>query len=243
MPHITTNKKEYMAWYHARNRCHDSSHIQYKDYGGRGIQMSEEFRSSFDTFFDHVGKSKPQQSLDRIDNSNGYERGNIRWTDRTTQNNNTRTNVYIEYKGETLTVSQCLKFTTVDEFTVRARLGLGWTIYQALGEEPAPSRASVTKALRTWCKEQNVAYANAAKRLYVLKWSVGQALGFELPPNTISVKSPVAEEKLRQFECDGKIQSLKKWSEETGLKKSIIAKRFDKLRWTARQALGIDPHI
>src|SRR6266851_8588788 len=60
---------EYFAWRDIKRRCFNSSFKNYKDYGGRGITMCSEWRSSFPAFYEHVG-SRPgiKFSIERIDN-------------------------------------------------------------------------------------------------------------------------------------------------------------------------------
>ena len=82
---------EYRAWANAKNRCTNPKNQSYKDYGARGIAMAPIFMGSFKTFFEEVGvKPSAEHSLDRIDNSKGYEPGNLRWATRTQQNRNSR---------------------------------------------------------------------------------------------------------------------------------------------------------
>jgi hypothetical protein len=44
--------------------------------------------------------------LDRIENDEGYRLGNCRWADKITNANNRRSNVFIEHRGERLTIAQ-----------------------------------------------------------------------------------------------------------------------------------------
>lgn len=71
---------EYLAWRMMIARCHRAAHIDYPEYGGRGILVCQEWREDFRSFFQHIG-SRPSadHSLDRIENSRGYEPGNVRW--------------------------------------------------------------------------------------------------------------------------------------------------------------------
>ena len=88
--------KEYVAWVGAKQRCTNPRVKQFKDYGGRGIKVCAEWLHDFAAFFAHVGPCPPGRSLDRIDNSKGYEPGNVQWSTRQEQAVNRRTsNQYI----------------------------------------------------------------------------------------------------------------------------------------------------
>jgi len=73
--------KEYSAWRSAKERTKTSSGKNKEYYADRGISMSNEFAESFETFYEHIGAipASGKHSLGRIDNSKGYERGNVRW--------------------------------------------------------------------------------------------------------------------------------------------------------------------
>lgn len=89
--HGGTGSAEYRAWYAMRRRCNDPKNKAYKNYGGRGITVCDEWQSDFQAFLDHIGpKPSPDLSLDRIDNNRGYEPGNVRWADQSTQSRNRR---------------------------------------------------------------------------------------------------------------------------------------------------------
>lgn len=89
--HIAGHLPEYMAWWHARQRCGDPRHPDYRLYGARGIRMHAAWVEDFDAFFDHIGpRPKRGWSIDRIDNARGYEPGNVRWATPGEQNRNRR---------------------------------------------------------------------------------------------------------------------------------------------------------
>jgi hypothetical protein len=81
---------EYQAYIHAKSRCENPDTKCYENYGGRGIQ----FRfKNFEDFFKEVGHRPEGESLDRIDNNGHYEVGNLKWSTRKEQQNNTRMSI------------------------------------------------------------------------------------------------------------------------------------------------------
>jgi hypothetical protein len=71
--------REYAAWANARDRCVNSNDPSFKNYGGRGITMSDEWRDSFSAFYRDMGPRPDGLTLDRINNDGPYAHGNCRW--------------------------------------------------------------------------------------------------------------------------------------------------------------------
>src|SRR6516165_2533471 len=67
----------------------------FKNYGGRGIKIAPEWVNDFVAFRDYINQNlgpRPKgYSLDRIENDEGYEVGNLRWSPRSEQRHNSRT--------------------------------------------------------------------------------------------------------------------------------------------------------
>jgi len=80
----------YQAWATMKSRCHNPRHYDFYLYGARGIEVCPRWRGSFQAFLMDVGARPPGYTLDRIDNSKGYEPGNVRWATRSQQMQNRR---------------------------------------------------------------------------------------------------------------------------------------------------------
>jgi hypothetical protein len=85
-------KHIYNSWNAMKARCFNVNHWQFKDWGGRGITVCEEWLNSFAAFYRDVEATwAPGLSIDRYPNKDGnYEPGNVRWATRKEQQNHRR---------------------------------------------------------------------------------------------------------------------------------------------------------
>lgn len=82
---------EYTAWKNMISRCYNPKKDRYKDWGGRGIMVCEEWRNDFSAFLRHIGKRpSSKHSVDRIEVNGNYEPGNVRWATLEAQSHNQR---------------------------------------------------------------------------------------------------------------------------------------------------------
>src|SRR6266705_33956 len=82
----------YQCWADMLGRCRNRKHKCFKDYGGRGIAVLEEWRR-FEPFFDYMGPGKKGWSIHRVDNDVGYFPGNLVWALPKFQSRHTRRNI------------------------------------------------------------------------------------------------------------------------------------------------------
>lgn len=70
---------EYRSWVSMIRRCHSVVDKDFPRYGAKGIVVCEEWRSSFDAFYSHIGPRPNGTTVDRINGNLGYHPGNVRW--------------------------------------------------------------------------------------------------------------------------------------------------------------------
>lgn len=81
---LNTHRDIYNSWNAMMARCYCPNHPAYKNYGGRGIEVCDRWKS-FDNFFIDLYPRPVKHSLDRINNDGNYEPSNCRWADAKTQ--------------------------------------------------------------------------------------------------------------------------------------------------------------
>lgn len=81
----------YATWLAITQRCNNPSSTNYPRYGAKGVRMHEDF-NNFKVFSDYVSQlpnyGTEGYTLDRIETTGNYEKGNLRWADRSTQTAN-----------------------------------------------------------------------------------------------------------------------------------------------------------
>ena len=129
-----SNSRQYQIWINIKTRCLNKNYPQYKDYGGRGISICDEWKNSFEKFWeDMVVGYSDDLTIDRIDNNNGYFKENCRWVDSKIQNNIKRNNKKYLFKGESLNLTALSKKYNIKKTTLFMRLNkYNWSIKKAL---------------------------------------------------------------------------------------------------------------
>ena len=94
----------YKEWSEMKRRCYNTQDNSYQSYGGRGIEVCDRWKNSFEAFYEDVSKlpnfQKAGYTLNRIDNDGNYEPDNVEWADSSTQANNRRTTLLYEYNNQ-----------------------------------------------------------------------------------------------------------------------------------------------
>lgn len=133
-----------------KQRCYNPNGTKYKDYGGRGIKICDEWlndRQKFEQWSLSHGYENGL-TIDRIDVNGNYEPSNCRWITNSEQQRNKRLpKGGVEFKGEKYTLKElCERYNTSDAF-VRYRMKiLGMTLEEAL-ETPKKTLGRPRKAI------------------------------------------------------------------------------------------------
>jgi hypothetical protein len=109
---------------------------KYPDYGGRGIVVCERW-DSFENFLADMGERATGLTIERNDNNGHYEPGNCRWATPKEQANNTRRNIVITFRGETMTLAQWACSLGMDYHALYWRIE-NWTLERAMTTERSP---------------------------------------------------------------------------------------------------------
>lgn len=139
--HEGNNKKHglcgtrlYKTWKSIKQRCYRPKDVNYKNYGGRGITMCNEWKRDPQAFYDWAMSHGYNNTLtiDRIDVNGNYEPNNCRWSTVKQQARNRRSNKYYTINGETRCLSEWCEIYNLSYKAVCSRLYHGYSIEQAL---------------------------------------------------------------------------------------------------------------
>lgn len=124
----------YGIWRGIKDRCLNKNCTAYKNYGGRGITICDEWKDDFVSFYEWAINNGYEDNLtiDRINVNKNYCPENCRWATALEQGRNKRDNRYITYQGETKSLIEWSEITGVNPSTIRGRLIRGWAVDDAL---------------------------------------------------------------------------------------------------------------
>ena len=123
----------YNIWTHIKQRCTNPNDEAYKNYGGRGINICEEWSSNFSNFYEWSMFNGYNENLeiDRIDNNKNYSPDNCRWITHQEQQLNKRNNKLITYNGITKPLKSWTDELGIDYHKTLCRLWIGWSVEDA----------------------------------------------------------------------------------------------------------------
>jgi len=153
--HGKSRTKIYQVYRDMKARCYNPNCKPYKNYGGRGIKICNEWKNNFKIFYDWAINNGYQDNLtiDRIDVNGNYEPSNCRWVNKYIQSRNRRTNRYITYNNETHCITDWAEIYGIRKDIIKYRLEHNWSIEKTLTTPVAKK-----KTHKVICVETNKIY-------------------------------------------------------------------------------------
>ncbi len=133
--HNMTGTRLFRIYTNMCTRCYNSNATHYKNYGGRGIKVCDEWLTDKVLFFEWAKSNGYNETLtlDRIDVNGNYEPSNCRWVMPKIQMQNTHNTIQVTIKGETKCLKEWAKIYNINYGTLTNRLfRSGWDLYDAL---------------------------------------------------------------------------------------------------------------
>lgn len=105
-------------------RCENPNCKAYKNYGARGIQVCDEWKNNFVSFYNWAMSNgyRDDLTIERINVNGNYCPENCTFIPLSEQAKNKTNNVWITYNGETHYLAEWARITGYDAQTIRNRL-------------------------------------------------------------------------------------------------------------------------
>ena len=155
-----------------RNRCYNKNQKSYVCYGGRGIEVCDKWRVSFEAFVGDMGPCPEGYTLERINVNGDYEPNNCTWVTKTEQASNKRNNRYLTANGETKTMAEWARGLGCNPAAILYRLNKGWSEHDAV-TTPIPERPNAKLTLAQ-AREIRALYPEMAMQPLAAKFGVSK---------------------------------------------------------------------
>lgn len=138
MRHGQAHSHLHYIWAGMKQRCYNPNNKAYKNYGGRGIRICEEWHEfknflKWATETGYYDNNERKCTIERIDVNENYCPENCKWISIEDQWKNTREERQrIKYDGKEWLISELCKKYKVPYSTLKSRIDRNWDIEKAL---------------------------------------------------------------------------------------------------------------
>lgn len=124
--HGMSETKLYRIWADMKKRCLNKKVDRYKNYGGRGITICNEWLG-FESFKDWALSNgyKEGLSIERINVNGNYEPSNCTWINFKEQSRNRTTNIFVIYNNKKICLAELSEITRIDSKVLYMRYNRG----------------------------------------------------------------------------------------------------------------------
>ncbi len=166
------NLSRWYIYHGMKKRCLNANSKRYKDYGGRGITICEEWLKGFDYFADWAYSHGYEQGLtiERKNVNGDYCPENCEWITRADQAYNKRESIIVTYHGESKDLMLWCKELGLKYDTIHHRITHGWSADRAF-ETPTD-----TVSFAKICRENEINPRTAHDRIRKLGWDYERAI-------------------------------------------------------------------
>lgn len=216
----------YGVWKSMTQRCYNKNDPRYKDYGGRGITICDEWKNNFQTFYDwsysngysdeKLPSGKNILSIDRIDVNGNYTPSNCKWSNDKEQASNKQCSISIEEKRRICPI--CNK-----EFFVKQR--------NSKGTACSYSCSAKLKGINRWekIKEKHKKECPVCHKVFYDRRSHHKRIKCCSKKCADIAKSPI-------WEFQGRTLRVVEWAEQTGINAHCLLHRKE-IGWTIEEIL------
>jgi hypothetical protein len=127
---------EYRVWVSMIARCNNKNTINFSRYGGAGLTVCERWMR-FENFLADMGPRPQRGTIERIDNTRGYEPDNCRWASYKEQAHNRRGLHKLTINGVAKPMAAWASEAGIPISTVWDRIKRGWSAERALTKADA----------------------------------------------------------------------------------------------------------
>lgn len=172
--HQLTNHPVYSIWSGMKTRCENKNAEHYKDYGGRGIKICDEWKDlrNFAKWADETGFEPGKNfSIERKNVNGDYCPENCVWIDRKLQTHNCRNTRRLTINGETKPLIEWAEIYGIDYKTVSSRYTNGYREPEDLFYKGSLINK---KAIRIKVRGELLTIPEASKKYGVSKYCIWQ---------------------------------------------------------------------
>lgn len=131
-----SHTKLHQVWLGMKDRCYCENDTEYKNYGGRGIRVCDDWlgKDGAKNFIEWSFKNGYIEglSIDRIDVNGNYSPDNCRWANTYVQANNRQNTLWVEYKEKRMSLKQLCDEVCINYHTVYNRIRNGYSVKDAI---------------------------------------------------------------------------------------------------------------